>query len=191
MIYPGTESAGSYSMGDPNDLDERKRQLIQKLLASGGRNQSGLTGLHAMPLFGGYGRSASDLPTASLPQISFNPFLAMAAGRPQEVFQAPQGVTAAALAQAQAGLHGNVGGPAPQEISNPAGDAAAAAFLGTTANNPGVTGPSTATPQPTAGSPQQAYLPQATAPRHLAGGGNPLQTLPSSWIPRLGSFVAM
>lgn len=199
MIYPGTDSG--FSMGDPSDLEQRKKQLIQKLLATGARNQSGLSGLHALPLFGGRGRGSSDLPNAALPSITFNPFLAMAAGRPNETFQAPSGVTQAALAQAQAGLRGPIGGPAPQQIQGTQPDptqAAASAFLGANNANPGVDGPAAAAPAPpVAGSydPNQAWgLNAASGVRHLAGNGQATPQpipLPQGWIPRLGSLVAM
>lgn len=191
MIYPGTGGDGGYSLGSPDDLQERKRQLVQKLLQSGARNQTGLSGLHALPLFGGRGRGSSDLPTGALPQISFNPFLAMAAGRPNEQFQAPNGVTQAALAHAQAGMRASVGAPSPQET--PGGDPsaqAASSFLGAGINTPGIDGPG-AVPTAAPVNENQQYLMPGMAPRHLAGGGQQPTLLPQGWIPRLGSLVAM
>lgn len=193
MIYPNT--GAGYSMGDPNDLEQRKRELIQKLLASGARNQTGLTGLRSLPLFGGRGRGSTDLPNAALPSISFNPFLAMAQNHPSEAFQAPPGITQAALAQAQAGL-------APQSSTGTDQSQAANAFLGTAAQNPGVDGPAAVnTPNfnPSnvgsydAGAPVMSAA-AASNVRHLAGGGTPTapsQIYANPYLARLAGSIAI
>lgn len=195
MIYPGTANGGGYSMGGgSDDLEERKRKLVERLIQQGAANQTGLTGLRSLPLFGGRGRGSTDLPNAALPALTFNPFLAMAAGRATEAFQAPNGVTAQALAQAQAGMRGPIGGPAPQQATGNSAQAAQA-FLGTGTQNPGVDGPSAVTaPNAAAGytDPQAFLLQGASGVRHLAGGDpNTVTPVPRGFIPRLGSFVAM
>lgn len=185
MIYPNT--GGSYSMGDPNDLEQRKRELIQRLMASGARNQTGLSGLRSLPLFGGRGRGSTDLPNAALPSISFNPFLAMAQNHPAELFQAPPGITQAALTQAQAGL-------APQASTGADQSQAAQAFLGTAGQNPGVDGPGAAPAAPAAGfNPANtgagpdlnAWIQPTSAAgganvRHLAGSGGTQPAVPNA-----------
>jgi len=182
MQYPGTQPSG-YSLGgavgdDPNSLESRKKQLLQKLL--GQQNQSGLQGTHAMPLYGGGGRSASELQQGGLPSLTFNPFLAMAAGRPNENFQAPNGITQAALAQAQAGFAPNLGGGAPGDPNAPqnlGGNAqqAAQVFTGASQDSAGgIAGsPAAAAPAGTAPPDQAWAAPQGTSVRHLAGGGDP------------------
>lgn len=198
MIYPNT--GAGYSMGDPNDLEQRKRELIQKLMASGARNQTGLTGLRSLPLFGGRGRGSTDLPNAALPSISFNPFLAMAQNHPAEAFQAPPGITQAALAQAQAGL-------APQDATGADQSQAAQAFLGTAGQNPGVDGPGAAPAAPSfnpsntgAGPDPTAWIQPtsagATNVRHLAGSGGTQPAIPNAiftnpYLARLAGAIAV
>lgn len=74
MQYPGSVQAGA-GMGNGVDEDAKKR-LIQQLAKRAG----------ALPLFGGRGRSANDLPSVGAPAINFNPFLKMLADRPSENF---------------------------------------------------------------------------------------------------------
>lgn len=206
MIYPGT---GSYGLGQdggqgqgqggaPDSLEERKRQLIQKLMV-GSRNQTGLNGTHAMPLFGGRGRSGGDNPQGALPQISYNPYLAMAAGRPNEQFSLPNGLTQAALAQAQRGFDPIMGGGAqsdpsyglaPQNIGDP-GQQAAQTFVGAgmgggggVAGSPGAVGGSGGT----AGM-DPSYQAQGGT-RHLVGDAGNFQQVPNWFLPRVGANIA-
>jgi hypothetical protein len=69
MLYPNTQSSGVVG-----GQDNKKR--LQQLLSRTG----------AAPLFGSSGRSASveTLPNVGAPALSFNPFLKMLAGHPNE-----------------------------------------------------------------------------------------------------------
>jgi hypothetical protein len=72
MIYPGTQDAM-----DGGVAGDQKKRLIAMMAKRGTR---------ALPLFGGQGRNANDLPSVGAPAIGFNPFLKMLAGRPGENF---------------------------------------------------------------------------------------------------------
>lgn len=122
MIYPGTQ--GSFSVGQGNGGGDAKKRLIELL----SRNQrSG-----ALPLFGGRGRGANDLPAVGAPAIGFNPFLKMLAGRPGENFgiQGNQGI--------QNGPGPVQGGGAPGDPNNQGYDGSSVPTQGTSGVGAGI-----------------------------------------------------
>lgn len=110
MQYPGTSS--NFMTGA--DDGDTKKKLVDMLSQR----------LQAAPSFGGAGRSTSDLPQVGSPAISYNPFLAMLAGRPGETFNnLPQGISSALAGGIQAG-------PGPIQGGGAQGDPNAAGFTG-------------------------------------------------------------
>lgn len=107
MIYPGTQD--NFLGGAGAGGDDNKKKLVDMLSRR----------LQAAPLFGGTGRGSSDLPQVGAPNITFNPFLKMLAGRPGETFNdLPEGIDQAIAAGVQQGGGPMQGGGAPGDPNN-------------------------------------------------------------------------
>lgn len=114
----------------PDQLDQKRKNLLQSLMAGRPGQQRLLGGVSGR---GGFtrGYTASDSPTASVPGVSFNPFLAQLqrgfSGLNQPTAGVRQGID---NATAQAGAPGAPGGMLPGDNTPPPGGGDLTSLMG-------------------------------------------------------------